>query len=404
MESLERDISTLSDADLWEMRCVQRKELVDFARKRFERQTRVAAGSADELKMAKNILNPDTLMLGFARRFVPYKRPNLLLSDPARFINILRNPQFPVQLLIAGKAPPYDESGKALIREWIKFIEQNDLHKHVIFLSDYDMFLTENMVQGSDVWINTPRRPWEACGTSGMKVLVNGGINLSELDGWWAEAYSPEVGWALGDMQQHGNDPEWDRTEAQNLYDILEKEIIPDFYNRNEKGIPEKWIERMRNSMGKLTPRFSANRTVREYTQKYYMPAASGYVKRSAGESVIGKQIVDITKDLSVKWPAIKFGSTEIISKENGFGYKVPVFLNQIDPENVEVQLYADGIKDEPPEIIKMENDTKKNEEGIVYSAEVTTERSSNDYTVRVISHYLEISVPLENRLICWQR
>ncbi len=222
--------------------------------------------------MAKTILDPDTLTLGFASRFVTYKRPNLLLADPARFINILTNQQHPVQLLIAGKAPPFDESGKALIREWITFIQQNNLYKHVIFLSDYDMFLTENMVQGADVWVNTPRRPWEACGTSGMKVLVNGGINLSELDGWWAEAYSPGVGWALGDMQQHGNDPEWDQTEAGNLYEILENKVIPDFYTRNEKGIPEKWIEKMRNSMGKLTPRFSANRTVREYTEKYYLP------------------------------------------------------------------------------------------------------------------------------------
>ena len=404
LETLERDISTLTDDQLWEMRCVQRKELVEFARNRFERQSQMAGGSADELKMAKNILDSNTLTLGFARRFVPYKRPNLLLADPARFINILTNTQHPVQLVIAGKAPPYDESGKALIREWIKFIEQNDLHKHVVFLSDYDMLLTENMVQGADVWVNTPRRPWEACGTSGMKVLVNGGINLSELDGWWAEAYCPEVGWALGDMQQHGNDPEWDKAEAKDLYDILERQVIPDFYNRNEKGIPEKWIERMRNSMGKLTPRFSANRTVREYTEKYYVPAASGFVKRSANNSAVGKQIVDLTKELSDKWPGIKFGKTEIMGKANGFEYKVQVSLNGIDPENVKVQFYADGIKDEPPEVIEMKMSAEKNKEGIVYSTEVITDRSSNDYTVRVIPHYEDVSVPLETSLICWQR
>ena len=404
LETMEHDISTLSDADLWKMRSVQRKELVDFARNRFQKQSQVAGGSADELKTAKTILDPDTLTLGFARRFVPYKRPNLLLSDPARFINILTNPEHPVQLVIAGKAPPYDESGKALIREWIKFIEQNDLHKHVVFLSDYDMFLTENMVQGADVWVNTPRRPWEACGTSGMKVLVNGGINLSELDGWWAEAYTPEVGWALGDMHEHGNDAEWDRTEANGLYNILERQVIPDFYNRNEKGIPEKWIERMRKSMGQLTPRFSANRTVREYTEKYYVPAASGFVKRCADNSAVGKQIVEIIKDLSDKWSGIKFGKTEISGRANGFKYKVQLSLNRIDPENVEVQLYADGILDEPAEIIKMKNDTKKNDEGIIYSVEVITARRANDYTVRVIPHYADISVPLENRLICWQR
>lgn len=405
LETLEKDISKLSDEELWEMRCVQRNELVDFARNRFERQSQVAGSSVNEQKRAKAILDPDTLTLGFARRFVPYKRPNLLLSDPARLINILKNPEHPVQLIIAGKAPPYDESGKALIREWIKFIEQNDLHKHVVFLSDYDMFLTENMVQGCDVWVNTPRRPWEACGTSGMKVLVNGGINLSELDGWWAEAYSEEVGWALGDMKEHGNDPDWDRTEANELYDLLEKQVIPAFYTRNEKGIPEKWIERMRNSMGKLTPRFSANRTVREYTEKYYVPAAVGFLKRSTNNSDVGKQIINTTKNLASKWQGIEFGKTEISHNEYGFSYQLPVFLNGIDPAKVAVQLYADGMNGNPPEIIQMErpnaSDAKKAD---TYLAEVKTKRSPDDYTVRIIPQYLDTSVPLENKLICWQR
>jgi len=405
LESLENDISKLSDQELWEMRNIQRNALVDFARDRFERQSQVAGVSVNELKMAKTILDPDTLTLGFARRFVPYKRPNLLLSDPARFISILTNEQRPVQLVIAGKAPPYDESGKALIRQWIKFIQQYNLHKHVVFLNDYDMFLTENMVQGADVWVNTPRRPWEACGTSGMKVLVNGGINLSELDGWWAEAYSPEVGWALGDMQEHGNDPEWDRTEANGLYDLLENKIVPDFYSRDEKNVPVKWIERMRNSMGKLTPRFSANRTVREYTEKYYLPAAAGFVKRSADNSSVGKDIVNITHDLSAKWSGIGFGKPEITSKENGFIYKVPVFLNGIDFEKVEVQLFANGTEDGPPEIIVMEIADEKNEQnGRMYSARVTTKRPADNYTVRIIPRYLDIFVPLENRLIRWQR
>ena len=147
----------------------------------------------------------------------------------------------------------------------------------MIFLSDYDMNLTEHLVQGVDVWLNTPRRPWEACGTSGMKVLVNGGINLSELDGWWAEAYTPEVGWALGDGREHGDDPAWDAVEADALYELLEREVIPEFYARDEQGIPTAWVARMRESMARLTPRFSANRTVREYTEQHYLPAATAY-------------------------------------------------------------------------------------------------------------------------------
>ena len=182
---------------------------------------------------AKHLFDPNTLTLGFARRFATYKRPNLLLHDPERLLRLLTNPQRPVQLIIAGKAHPADQAGQALIQEWIHFIRQPEVRPHVIFLSDYDMLLTEHLVQGVDVWINTPRRPWEACGTSGMKVLVNGGINLSELDGWWAEAYTPEVGWALGDGQEHGDDPAWDAAEADALYDLLEREVIPEFYTRD---------------------------------------------------------------------------------------------------------------------------------------------------------------------------
>ena len=176
------------------------------------------------------------------------------------------NPQRPVQLIIAGKAHPADAAGQALIREWMHFIRRAGARASVIFLSDYDMQLTEQLVQGVDVWLNTPRRPWEASGTSGMKVLVNGGINLSVLDGWWAEAYTPEVGWALGDGQEHGDDPAWDAVEAEALYDLLEHEVIPEFYARDQQGIPIAWVTRMRKSMAQLTPRFSTNRVVREYT------------------------------------------------------------------------------------------------------------------------------------------
>ena len=198
-----------------------------------------------------------------------------------------------MQLIIAGKAHPADQAGQALIQEWIHFIRQPEARPHVIFLSDYDMLLTEHLVQGVDVWINTPRRPWEASGTSGMKVLVNGGINLSELDGWWAEAYTPEVGWALGDGQEHGDDPAWDAVEADALYDLLEREVIPEFYTRDESGIPTAWVKRMRESMARLTPRFSANRTVREYTEQHYLPAAAAYRERAADKGAVGRHIVD---------------------------------------------------------------------------------------------------------------
>jgi len=293
-ENLEKDIRRVSDATLWQFRIAASKSLIEHARGRLSRQLAALGAPPGEVDDAKHLFDPNALTLGFARRFATYKRPNLLLHDQQRLLRLLSNSQRPVQLIIAGKAHPADQAGQALIQEWVQFIRRPETRRHVIFLSDYDMLLTEQLVQGVDVWINTPRRPWEACGTSGMKVLVNGGINLSELDGWWAEAYTPEVGWALGDGQEHGDDPAWDAAEAEVLYDLLEREVIPEFYTRDESGIPTAWVKRMRESMARLTPRFSADRTVREYTEQHYLPAATAYHLRlpikaqSAGRWSIG--------------------------------------------------------------------------------------------------------------------
>ncbi|MEP6606857.1 MAG: alpha-glucan family phosphorylase, partial [Nitrosospira sp.] len=222
---LGHDIRQVSDARLWQFRTSASKSLVEYARERLARDMVAAGVPPEEAETAKGFFDPNALTLGFARRFATYKRPNLLLHDPPRLLRILTDSERPVQLVIAGKAHPADQDGQALIREWMQFILQPAARSHAIFLSDYDMLLTEHLVQGVDVWINTPRRPWEASGTSGMKVLVNGGINLSELDGWWAEAYTPGVGWALGDGQEHHDDPAWDADEAEALYGLLEREV-----------------------------------------------------------------------------------------------------------------------------------------------------------------------------------
>ena len=228
-ETIGQDIGRVSDASLWQLRTVASKVLVDYARKRLSRQLAASGESPEAVDEAKNLFDPKALTLGFARRFATYKRPNLLLHDPERLSRLLADSRRPVQLIMAGKAHPADRFGQGLIQEWINFIRRPENRSHVVFLSDYDMLLAEHLVQGVDVWINTPRRPWEASGTSGMKVLVNGGLNLSELDGWWAEAYGPEVGWALGDGQDHGDDPAWDAAEADALYTVLEQEVIPEF-------------------------------------------------------------------------------------------------------------------------------------------------------------------------------
>ena len=230
-----------------------------------------------------------------------------------------------------------------MIHEWINFIRQPEARPHVVFLSDYDMLLTEHLVQGVDVWINTPRRPWEACGTSGMKVLVNGGINLSELDGWWAEAYTPEVGWALGDGQEHGDDPAWDAAEAEALYGLLEREVIPEFYARDNDGIPTAWVKRMRESMARLTPTFSADRAVREYTEQHYLPAAVAYRERAKNKGTTGKQVVDWQHDLEQKWGRVRFGAMKVETKDGQHVFEVQLSLGDLDPNAVRVELFADG-------------------------------------------------------------
>ena len=226
-EKMEEQIRTASDSKIWHLRSASRKNLVDYARERLSRQIAAQGATPDLVALSKQLFDPNVLTLGFARRFATYKRPNLLLQNPERLLRLLSNPSRPVQLIMAGKAHPADKNGQELIRQWMQFIRKPEYRKHIIFLADYDMLLTEHMASGVDVWINTPRRPWEACGTSGMKVLVNGGLNLSELDGWWAEAYTPEVGWALGDGQEHGEDPAWDAVEANALYSLLETENYP---------------------------------------------------------------------------------------------------------------------------------------------------------------------------------
>ena len=331
-KNLELNIRRVSDARLWQFRTAASNSLVEYARERLSRLLASSGAMPEEVEAVKHLFDPCALTLGFARRFATYKRPNLLLHDPERLLRLLTHSQRPVQLIMAGKAHPADQAGQAMIQEWIHFIRQPVTRPHVIFLSDYDMLLAEHLVQGVDVWINTPRRPWEASGTSGMKVLVNGGINLSMLDGWWAEAYTPEVGWALGDGREHGDDPAWDAVEAEALYDLLEQEVIPEFYARNEQGIPTAWVARMRESMARLTPRFSADRAVREYTEQHYLPAAATFRERAADKGAVGKNIVNWDHTLREKWTALRFGDVKVQTNATQHSFEAEVFLRDFDP------------------------------------------------------------------------
>ncbi|BAP87416.1 alpha-glucan phosphorylase [Burkholderiales bacterium GJ-E10] len=404
-ESLERSIRGIPDARLWGFRNHARELLVSYARERLSQLLTASGASAEAIEAAKYLLDPTALTLGFARRFATYKRPNLLLQDTARLMRLLTDPARPVQLILAGKAHPADRPGQDLIQQWTTFIRQSPARRHVIFLSDYDMLLMERLVQGVDVWLNTPRRPWEACGTSGMKVLVNGGINLSELDGWWAEAYTPEVGWALGDGQEHDDDPNWDDVEAEALYDLLEREVIPEFYARDERGIPVAWMARVRESMARLTPRFSTNRAVREYTQQCYLPAATAYRERSADKGRIGAQVVSWRNDLQQKWSALRFGETRVETGGEQNVFEVSVHLGRLDPDAVQIELYADGRGERTPERRVMERVSGSEGEGrLVYRASVPAVRPASDYTVRLVPNHDGVAVPLEDPHILWQR
>jgi starch phosphorylase len=405
-ENLAQDFRRVSDDSLWQFRLTTSKSLVEYARDRLARHYAAAGALPDTVENAKHLFDPSILTLGFARRFATYKRPNLLLHDPERLLRLLSNPQRPVQLIIAGKAHPADEAGQALIQKWIQFIRRPEVRPHAIFLSDYDMHLTSRLVQGVDVWLNTPRRPWEACGTSGMKVLVNGGLNLSELDGWWAEAYTPEVGWALGDGQEHGSDPSWDAAEAEALYERLEREVIPEFYTRNEKGIPTAWVARMRESMARLTPRFSANRAVCEYTEQHYLPAAIACQTRAANKGTVGKQMVDWRHNLDEKWATLHFGAEKVETHDANHIIEVQVSLHGLDPRAVRVELFADGIKGSPPVRQEMTCLHSLSDEsgGYVYSATVSANRPPADYTARVMPRCDGVAIPLEDSRILWQR
>jgi starch phosphorylase len=404
-DSMENVIRRVPDASLWQFRNVASKSLIEYARERLSRQLAASGASSELIDEAKHLFDPNALTLGFARRFATYKRPNLLLHDSERLLRLLTNPERPVQLIIAGKAHPEDQPGQSLIQEWTRFIRRPEARPHVIFLGDYDMLLTEHLVQGVDVWINTPRRPWEACGTSGMKVLVNGGINLSELDGWWAEAYAPEVGWALGDGREHGDDPAWDAAEAEALYDLLEREVIPEFYTRDDKGIPTVWVARMRESMARLTPRFSANRAVQEYTEQHYLPLASACRERAANKGAVGVQMVNWRQNIEQKWAGLRFGDLRVETGADSHFFEVEIFLNGLDPNEVRVELYAEEINGGDPvhEEMKCAQPMPEASLHCVYQATVPSARPARDYTARVMPRRPGVAVPLECAQILWQ-
>ena len=400
----EKDIRAARDSDLWQLRTDSRKTLVGYVRRLYGRQLAGRGALPEDVAQAAQVLDVDILTLGFARRFATYKRPNLLLHDSARLLDILLNRERPVQLVLAGKAHPQDAEGQEMIRQWIEFASRPEVRSRVVFLSDYDALMAEHLVQGVDVWVNTPRRPWEASGTSGMKVLVNGGLNLSELDGWWAEAYSPEVGWAIGDGREHGDDPSWDAAEAESLYAVLEREVIPEFYARDERGVSRGWVARMRESMASLTPTFSANRVVRQYTEEHYLSSAAAFRQRADNRGSAGADLVAWQAELAKHWSALRFGPATVQEQGAQYLFQVQVFLGDIDLDAVSVELYAEAQKDQDPITHVMNRGERQagSTSAFSYSASVPKSRPVAHYTPRLVPRHVGAFVPLEAPFILW--
>ena len=394
-------IETLPDEVLWSFRAKERQDLIEYARSRLSQPSEAIRRGAIDIPRVDGVLLAHALTLGFARRFTGYKRPNLLLHDRARFARLLQDPARPVQIVVAGKAHPADEEGKRFIREWIDFSRSPNVLGKVVFLEDYDMSLAQQLVQGIDVWINTPRRPWEASGTSGMKVLVNGGLNLSAIDGWWAEAFVPEVGWAIGDERElaaHDTDAE----DADQLYETLERQIVPLFYQRDASGLPRAWIARIRASMARLAPEFSTNRMLCDYLEKAYIPAAEEFRRRSVGDAA--HAIAQCSKRLRRGWSELRFDKFAVRSEGERLIFTVEVRLGALEPADVRVELYAEPTEDESGAITEMHrvNAAPGASGTCTYEAAVATRRRPEDYTPRIVTGLENVRTPIEMPLILW--
>ncbi len=339
-------IDAVPDSELWRTHERRRERLVAFTRRRLREQLEHRGGAQSEVKAAEEVLNPDALTIGFARRFATYKRATLLFRDPERLKKLLNDPDRPVQIIFAGKAHPHDTGGKELIRQIVNTARQEDFRHSVVFLENYDMNIARHLIQGVDVWLNTPQRPKEASGTSGMKVIYNGGLNCSILDGWWAEGYSPGVGWAIGSGEEYPEN-EWEHQnyiESEAIYNILEQDIIPLYYERGRDGLPREWIARVKNSMRLLAPYFNTRRMVAEYTDQYYMPNYLNAKEMTKGKLNNGLTFAAWREDIEKTWKQVQIRSVDVPEQQLKVGTQMDVQavvdLGSLSPGDVRVQVY----------------------------------------------------------------
>lgn len=343
--SVWRRIAKIPDAELWRTRQSCREKLVDFARKRLKEQLIKVGATTKEIATAEEVLDPEVLTIGFARRFATYKRGTLLLRDLDHLARLLNNPAMPVQFIFAGKAHPQDQEGKELIRQIVQASHQERFRHRIVFIEDYDMEVARHLVQGVDVWLNTPLRPMEASGTSGMKVAFNGGLNLSVLDGWWCEGYQGNNGWAIGKGEVYEDIEYQNQVEGRALYDLLEKEVIPHFYEKGSDGVPRSWVATMKASMQSLCPVFSTDRMVQEYTSHSYTPSYTQWKRLVDDDLTLALDLARWKEGIFKAWPQIRIEEAEAqVADAVAVGSQVPVSariaLGDIPVDHVSVEGY----------------------------------------------------------------
>lgn len=411
--SVWRGVREIPDEEFWSRRSRMRERMVVWCRKKIRQQMRFRGAAQDQIDTAAAALDPNILTIGFARRFATYKRANLLLRNLERIQTLLNNDERPFQILIAGKSHPADGPGKELIRELVRFAKSAHHANRVVFLEDYDMDVGRRLVQGCDVWLNTPRRGMEASGTSGMKAVMNGGIHVSILDGWWDEAHDPAVGFAVGRGEKYEDTETQDEVESRALYDLLERQILPEFYERDAAGLPRKWIKRMKRSVASLGSRFNSNRMVMEYTERHYAEAHRAAVSLTVQGLAGAKDLARHVRLLREKWGGVSIDDvqTEIgaqVPIRSTVGVKALINLGGLSPEDVRVQVFHGAVSStgdltsgRPTD---MEPTSKPNGHGqTMFGGDFTVSRSGrNGFSVRVIPREDRLPSPFIPGLITW--
>ena len=411
--SIWETVDQIPDTELWRTHERRRERLVAFARRRLREQLERRGAGGVELAAADEVLDPEALTIGFARRFASYKRANLILEDIERLSRLVNNAERPVQIIFAGKAHPRDNPGKDLIRQIVHIARRPEFCRSIVFLADYDLNVARYLVQGVDVWLNTPLRPMEASGTSGMKVAANGGLNVSVLDGWWAEGYSPDVGWAIGSGESYEDLDYQNAVESQALYDLLEKEVVPTFYTRGGDGLPRGWIARMKAAMSKLAPFFNTNRMVRDYCEKFYMPAMARWDELTSSDLSAAKELAEWKRWLKEHFNEVRVESVQ--DNMNGLSHvgrsvrvDATVVLGEVTPADILVQLYygqldQDGQLQTGQAIEMIPQGERDDESRMRYIADLSCERSGlAGYTVRIIPRHRSLPDAREMGLIRW--